>query len=221
MRRALLTTSVLSGLILWANSATAQVCSGQLSFGLVPLRAIVGIGLTSSSQTYQLGVRLGGRHVFGEADLGLASIDNAGSGLAYGAGFGAQLGGHDARVQLCPELFVGFTRGPNDIAGTGIDYGERHVAIGADAGAVLMRKKSTQIVATASYLVVHTRYTFTSFSADSSLRDSWSLLALGLGFAFNDRVTLVPSIAFPFGVDGGGGGTLYGFGIAMKLGGEH
>ncbi len=220
MRRAL-TVSVLSGLICWAGSATAQVCSGQLSFAAVPLRAIVGIGLTSSSQTYQVGVRLGGRHVFGEADVGLASLDRAGSGFAYGAGFGAQLGGHDARVQLCPEVFFGFTRGPNDIAGTGIDYGERHIAMGADAGTVLVRKKSTQIVATATYIVVNARYTFTSFSADSSIRDSWSLLALGIGFAFNDRVSLVPSIAFPFGVEGGGGGTLYGFGIAMKLGGEH
>src|SRR4051812_41362444 len=93
--------------------AAAQVCAGDLSFSVVPLRAIIGIGLSSSTQTYQLGVRLGSRHVFGEADIGLASQDRAGSGFAYGAGFGAQLGGHNARVQLCPEVLVGFTRGPN------------------------------------------------------------------------------------------------------------
>ena len=215
MRR-VLTTSVLSLVFCWISSADAQVCSGELSFAVVPVRALVGIGLTSTTQTYQVGARLGQRHVFGEAEIGIASHDGVGSALAYGAGLGAQLGGHDARVQLCPMVSLGFTHGPNDIAGTGIDYRENHVAVGADFGIVLLRRKSTQLAATSSFAVVNTHYKLSSTSGDSTARDNWSVLALGLGLGLNDHVTVSPFVGFPFGLRGAE--TLYGMGITMKIG---
>src|SRR6267378_2434179 len=193
-------TTVVAVLIcLGGTSAAAQVCSGELSFAQAPIRAFVGIGLNSTAQTYHTGLR------YGDA-------------WDYGAGVGLQLGRvQETKAQLCPQIFVGLSRGPNDLGGTGINYSVKHFAIGADAGFVLAHKKGVDVVPTASFYIANAWYKLTAPSArDSTGSDTWEILSLGLGFGFNNQVTLAPSIAFPLSLPGAG--RVYGVSFSIKLG---
>ena len=217
MRRS---TTVLVAVLmcLGGTSAAAQVCSGELSFAQAPIRAFVGIGLNSTAQTYHTGVRYGGTRAFGEAEFGMATYNIGGDAWDYGAGVGLQLGRpQETKAQLCPQIFVGLSRGPKDLGGTGINYSEKHFAIGADAGFVLAHKKGVDLVPTASFYIANAWYKLTAPSArDSTGADTWEILSLGLGFGFNNQVTLAPSIAFPLSLPGAG--RVYGVSFSIKLG---
>jgi len=199
--------------------ASAQVCSGEFSFAGSPAHLIFGLGINSTAQTYHGGLRVGGERVFGEAEFGMATYDVGGDAWDYGAGVGLQLaGGHpgERRVQLCPEIFVGLSSGPQDIGGTGINYSEKHFAIGADAGLVLIHKKGIDLIPTASFVIANAWYKLTApTAADSNGFDTWEIVSLGVGLGFNNQVTLVPAIAFPSGLPGAG--AVYGVSFSIKL----
>jgi hypothetical protein len=197
--------------------AAAQVCSGEFGFAGSPAHAFVGIGLNSSAQTYHGGLRVGGKHVFGEAELGMATYQVGGDAWDYGLGFGLELGPPEqAKGQFCPEVFVGTSRGPNDVGGTGINYSETHFAIGAAVGFVLAHKKGIDVVPTASFFMANAWYKLTApATRDSTGFDTWEIVSLGLGLGFNDQVVLGPSIAFPISLTGAG--TAYGVSFSIKL----
>jgi hypothetical protein len=198
--------------------ASAQVCSGEFSFAGSPAHAFVGMGFNSSAQTYHAGVRVGSTRVFGAAEAGIATYQVGGDAWDYGLGFGVQLGQPGERkAQLCPQIFVGLSRGPQDVGGTGINYSENHFAIGADAGFVAAHKKGFELVPTASFVIANAWYRLTApATRDSSGFDTWEVLSLGLGFGFNDQVILAPAIAFPMSLSGAG--TAYGISFSIKLG---
>lgn len=218
MRRTLCVCSVLLFPGLGISRAAAQVCSGEFGFAGSPAHAFVGIGLNSSAQTYHGGLRLGGKRVFGEAQLGMATYQVGGDAWDYGLGFGLQLGSPEqAKGQFCPEVFVGTSRGPNDVGGTGINYSETHYAIGADMGFVLVHKKGIDIAPTASFFVANSWYKLTApATRDSTGSETWEIVSLGLGFGFNNQVVLSPAIAFPLSLTGAG--TAYGVSFSIKLG---
>ena len=225
MRSKLCICSILLLTGLGIGRARAQVCSGEFGFAGSPARLIFGLGFNSSAQTYHGGLRVGGERVFGEAEFGMATYDVGGDAWDYGAGFGLQLGGgggdhpEERKVQLCPEIFVGLSSGPQNIAGTGIDYSEKHFAIGADAGFVLVHKKVIDLVPTASFVIANAWYTLKAPTAvDSTGFDTWETVSLGVGLGFGNQVTLAPAIAFPIGLPGSG--AVYGVSCSIKLSGK-
>src|SRR6266850_872234 len=95
-----------------------------------------------------------------------------------------------------------------DIGGDAWDYG---------AGVVLAHKKGLDVVPTASFYIANAWYKLTAPTArDSTGFDTWEIVSLGLGFGFNNQVTLAPSIAFPLSLPGAG--RVYGVSFSIKLG---
>jgi hypothetical protein len=195
------------------------MCAGNPNFG-VPLHLQVALLFNSQAQTYGAGLVWGGKRFFGSGELGLTMYKSpiSGDAVDFGGGFGLQVT-PSSRIHVCPEVSAAFSHGPNNIGGSGIDLRERHFAGGVDASVVALDDESAKIIPYASYAIVSSRVTLTSpTSPDSSIRETFSLLTLGLSFGFTDQVLFGPSLTFPFGLEGGA--TTFGVSFSIRLGEE-
>lgn len=216
MRRALV---VLLLTLVCSAGASAQVCSGFAPFNEARARVFADAAFSSIAERYHGGFIYGRSRLFASAEVGMTTFE-LDEWLDFDVGVGVQVptlaGG---RLQFCPQVFVGSTAGVwTDEFGQRIDYSEKNVSAGASGGYLIARTGRTQIAATATLLLIGGRATktFTSGFSRSTDVGAYGTAAFGLGFQVNREVTLIPSIAVPFGTRHAG--SLYRLRVSLTLG---
>ena len=212
-------------LVAFSGSVDAQVCAGFASFATKPYQ-VSGSGLfNDNSKSFQGGFSFGGKGPFGGITLGTTSYDEIdGSSFLYGAGAGYQaVLDQKGLFHLCPAASIGVASGPNNVDAFGdgsviLDISETDFSFGLGLGLLASRSNETQIIPNISLGFVSG--TFKLHDDVSGLSDSntetFGLLGLGLGFVFNEAVTLHPSVSIPFGLDNAS--TTFGVTLGVNFG---
>jgi outer membrane autotransporter protein len=142
--------------------------------------------------------------LYAGADLSNLSInDNGGSSLGIGAHAGYQMKlGRTGKLNLCPVARFALGMGPDDDAAnlngssTDVHFG---LALGTDMGST----QNLRIVPTAGlglqYSKVKAENTQTNTTAEAS--ETYGLARLGVGFVFNQQISVRPTIDIPVASD--------------------
>jgi len=216
---------IFATLALSPSLASGQVCSGFASFGQRPFQVFGAAGFNDNAKTFTGGFAFGGSGAFGQLGIGTTSFDEVdGSSFNFNGGAGYQVPlGQKGIVYLCPTASVAFASGPNDIDVFGdgslvLDLNETDLAFGLALGVIASRSGQTQIIPAGSLSFVHATLKAKDqvSGASDSQSESFGMLALGLGFVFNQMFTLHPGVAIPFGVDGAS--TTFGLSFSANFG---
>ena len=152
-------------------------------------------------------MRLGGRGAFGDLTLGSqhfkgfdASSFVVGTGIAYQVALNAK-----GTIQFCPHASLGFNIGPNNIQGSGIDYGASAWALGGGIGVLATHSGQTDLMPTLSFGFVHAteRLTNNNTGATTSASQSFEFIDLGVGLVHKHQLALRPIVSIPLGLPGG------------------
>ena len=199
-------------------SARAQACLGSVSFGTMP-------------------VRLGGGAFFGKDYSGYAvslvagkdnaAFGNIGVSRAYFDGYDdtddevfGELGWQRAvgtRAQLCPIVGVSFGTGPD---GDGFEVKSRVGSAGAALGMTLQPRPSVKFIPNASLQLEYGAVDVTDqASGKQTYSDTFGVADLGLGITlFHDRLSIAPTVRFPFAADDNSVSYGISFSVGIALG---
>jgi len=223
VRRLLL--SMVGGLIALPTGATAQVCGGFASFAGGHFQVLGSAAFNDNAKTFGGGVAVGGRGAFGQLGIGGTSYDNLnGSSFNFGAGGGYQVSLDKKNfAHLCPVASIAFSSGPNDIdvfndGSLVLDLRETDFDFGVAFGAMAYQSGQTQIIPTASLAFVSATVKAKDqvSGISDSQSDTFGSLGLGLGFVFNQVITLRPGVSIPIGLDGAS--TTFGVTLSLNFG---
>jgi hypothetical protein len=200
MRRLLTRVSViLSILLLNAGFCFAQTCVGGLAFGARSAQ----IGTTSSFgdgfQTYDVAGGFGGQAFYvrgGAAFANFSDLDATGSG--FGATVGSEFQAANGRLFLCPEANFSFMSGPELFE---VDLSTISFSSGPRVGIVLNNDDALRVIPTAGFLVTHQRQKYEFLGVDETETDTFGLLHVGVGLVMHDRMSIIPGVTFPLGLD--------------------
>lgn len=178
--------------------------TGALAFNKAAVAA--GAGLT------------GGGATFGGVGVGLTSYDDRdGSSLDLSAAIGHEATtGSGGDISVCPSAGIGYSFGPNDILGEGVDSKALGLSAALSVGGRVTTEGTVGFIPFGSLAIVRSRVTLSADGESESLSETYGILALGSGVVFSDRYTIQPSILFPFGTDNGE--TTFRVAVSIRLG---
>ena len=204
----LLATCAVGAFLALAAAARAQVCRGQAAFGRYALQLSGSAEFGDTAKAFGAGLGLGGHRLFVETGLSRTSYDNGGARgtLSLDAGYALSLDKQQL-FQLCPVVAVEFGRGPHNVnIGAGVPGNRDEVdwILGFSAGAQTAPWSGVRVIPTVAFSVVQARKTLRDniVGHHTSQSESFELLDLGLGLLLK-RVTVLPGVSIPLGVDGG------------------
>lgn len=216
---------IIGALALSPSLASGQVCSGSASFAQGPFQVFGAAAFNDNAKTFGGGLAFGGSGAFGQLGIGTTSfddVDGSSFNVSGGAGYQVPLG-QKGIVYLCPIASITLGSGPNDIDVFGdgslvLDLRETDFTIGLALGAIASRSGQTQIIPTGSlsFASATLKAKDQVSGASDSQTETFGLVALGLGFVFNQVVTLHPGVTIPFGVEGAS--TTFGVGVSVNFG---
>lgn len=204
--------------VICTSVGSAQVCSGEPSFGEAPLHFFGGGALNGYFEFYNAGLLLGNHAVFGELGAGLWTYNTVdGESFVVSGTFGVELPhAPQSKTQICPVASIMIVNGPQNIAGSGFDYHDTDLSIGLNAGYVLTHVGPVEFVPTTSITAMHSSASITDpTGAKASRGTAFGYLGLGLGIRFGPEVSLSPSVALPLG--NGAGHTQFRFRFVVRL----
>ena len=205
--------------LLGSTHAAAQRCRGLPAFQRRPVQLSISALLGQDARSYDAGVNFGGSTAFGGLKLGaidIGAFNAASSTLGGFAGLEVPLDKR-GRGEWCPVAEVVFARGPKDINGTGIDYSETDVSLGAAAGVVATSTAELEIVPTGSIALANAATRLTGASGEASNSTLFGVVGLGIGFLLGQQVSITPLLSRAIGVSGSS--TTFGVTISFRLGG--
>jgi hypothetical protein len=178
-------------------AAEAQNCAGAPSFGQAPFQ----VGVATAFQDGARGVggtfAAGGESVFAGAQLSMLSFSNVDAHQTNIAAFGGAdvAVDPDRRLFVCPAALVGFGSGPD--VGTA-DISTIDFRGGGRVG--LIAHDTDQIMVVPSFgLSLGWQRMKASLSGQTATdSETFGVASLGVGFVFNRRIGIVPSISIPF-----------------------
>jgi hypothetical protein len=216
MRRVLMVTAACG--VMWAGSAEAQTCVGNMSFESAPMRA--GGEVSFSSDSFGLGGGIAkqfNNNLFGGGGLvlhGISGGDGTGKGFYVSGGTERNLGANE-KFFLCPlvnivKLFGIGLGGDNKLSSLLVNFGGM---VGFEAS----QSGTTRIVPTFGLTINIMRNTFSGgFFDDFTDSTTFAALQAGVGLIFNDKMSLVPMLSLPFNQDAAQ--TLFTVVFSMKIG---
>lgn len=197
--------------------ADAQTCLGLAPFsaGRVQLGASADFGNDAQAFTGSLAVG-SPAGAFGGVLIGTVSYDDVDQNST---GVGGQLGwqlpiGTDGGVQLCPVGGVVYSFA-DDIEGSGTDVSSWNVLFGLQLGVATGTNPQFRLVPTAGAALAYTKTKvegFLNFEDD----ETFGILNFGLGFVVNSRVSILPSVDIPVGLEDAD--PVFGIAVAVNFG---
>ena len=194
-----------TGLVLCASAATAQVCQGDLSFRNSRTHVGGALAVSDNASSFGGGVAFGhAQGWYGGGSLGVLNYDNIdGNSLVVGGALAYALPmQRKARWQFCPggTLSMGF--GPNvDVGGASMHLSTQTMSLGASAGTVVPMSKTVNLLPYGSAAFGYTRATAKVNGNSTTYTDSYLLLGMGAGFQFTPSLVLRPSLNLAAGAD--------------------
>jgi hypothetical protein len=204
MRRSLVVSLALLAIV--RSPAVAQTCQGLASFSAGQMQVVGNAQFPEGGKiwggSFSYGMPSG---VYAGADLTNLSIDNdGGSSLGIGAHAGYQMKlGRTGKINLCPVASLALGMGPddeaNDINGSSTDV-HFGFALGTDMGA----NPRMRILPTAGLGLQYSKLKIEDTSPGGSTfegSETYGLARLGVGFVFNQQISVRPTIDIPVGSD--------------------
>ena len=215
MTRMKLVGSLLVMVFLAAKPAAAQLCTGNPSFVYAPYQASIAARFSDNLRGIEAGAAAGGKTIFGGAGLlvlNFTDIDVRTAGV-YGQ-VGAELAAdRENKILICPavrlDVLAGPDRGPVDRSSTALQGGGSIGMVVSDSG-------DMQVVPFFGLAVIHTRLTESFASNETTFTDNSGRADLGIGFIFNHKAGITPSVSIPF--DTGGADTTFMIKFAFNFG---
>jgi hypothetical protein len=204
MRRSLVVSLALLAIV--RAPAVAQTCQGLASFSAGQMQ------VAGNAQFPEGGKIWGGSFTYGMpsgvyagADLSTTSIDNdGGSSLGIGAHAGYQMKlGRTGKVNLCPVARLALGMGPDDEAAE-INSSSTDVHFGFALGTEMGATQQLRILPTAGLGLQYNKFKSEDTSPGGStleLSETYGLARLGVGFVFNQQISVRPTIDIPVGSD--------------------
>jgi opacity protein-like surface antigen len=204
MRRSLVVSLALLAVV--GSQAAAQTCQGLASFSAGPMQ------VAGNAQFPTGGKIWGGSFTYGMpsglyagADLSTTSFDGLNqSSLGIGAHAGYQMKlGRASKVALCPVAHANLGMGPDDKANninsssTDLNFG---LALGSEMGAT----QQLRIIPTAGLGLQYNKAKVEDTSVGGQTiegSDTYGLARLGVGFVFNQQISVRPTVDIPLGSD--------------------
>ncbi|MGH7507943.1 MAG: outer membrane beta-barrel protein [Gemmatimonadales bacterium] len=204
MRRSLVVSLALLGML--NAPAVAQTCQGLASFSTGQMQ------VAASAQFAEFANTWGGSFTYGMpsgvyagADLSTTSFDgDLGSSLGVGAHAGYQMKlGRTGKVSLCPVARLALGMGPDDEA-LNINSSSTDVHFGLALGTEMGANPQVRILPTAGLGLQYSKAKVEDTSAGGATveaSETYGLARIGVGFVFNQQISVRPTIDIPLGSD--------------------
>ena len=182
-------------------SARAQACLGSVSFGVIPVRLGGGVLFGNDYTGYALSLVVGKDNAaFGNVGVSRTyfdGYDDTDDELFVELGWQHMLG---TRVQLCPVVGASFGTGPD---GDGYEVKSRIGSAGVALGMTLQPKPSVKLIPNGTVQLEYGAVDVTDqATGKQTYSDTFGVLDLGLGITlFHDRLSMAPTVRFPFASD--------------------
>jgi opacity protein-like surface antigen len=204
MRRSLVVSLALAAMV--NAPAVAQTCQGLASFNAGQLQVAGSAQLAEFSKTWGANVTYGmPSGIYGGAALSTESFDNdGGSSLGIGAHAGYQMKlGQSGKLNLCPVARLQLGMGPDDEAAD-INGSQTHGHFGLALGTEMGSTRQMRIIPTAGLGLQYSKYSEEDTSPNGGTieaSETYGLARLGVGFVFNQQISVRPTIDIPVGSD--------------------
>jgi Outer membrane protein beta-barrel domain len=205
MRRSLVVSLALAAMV--NAPAVAQTCQGLASFNHGQLQAAGNAQFPEGGKVWGASITYGQpAGIYAGADISRMSIDDADlSSLGFGAHAGYQMKlGRASKISLCPVARLALGMGPDDedanlnSSQTDLHFG---LAVGTEMGAT----QQLRIVPTAGlglqYNKIKSEITAGPGAGEESISETYGLARLGVGFVFNQQISVRPTIDIPVASD--------------------
>jgi hypothetical protein len=202
MRRSLVVSLALAAMV--NAPAVAQTCQGLASFSAGQMQVAGNAQFPEGGKvwggSFSYGMPSG---VYAGADLSTLSIDNdGGSSLGIGAHAGYQMKlGRTGKMALCPVANLALGMGPDDdeaeinSSSTNVHFG---LALGTEMGA----NQQLRILPTAGLGLQYSKFSQEIGGVEGDpVSDTYGLARVGVGFVFNQQISVRPTIDIPVGLD--------------------
>jgi len=204
MRRSLMVPLALLAIV--KSPAAAQTCQGMASFSHGQLQ------VAGSAQFPEAAKVWGGSLTYGMpsglyagADISNTSIDNdGGSSLGIGAHAGYQMKlGRTQKLALCPVANLALGMGPDDDAAD-INSSQTSANFGFALGTEMGATQQMRIIPTAGLGLQYSKFKVEDTSPGGQTfeaSETYGLARLGVGFVFNQQISVRPTVDIPVGSD--------------------
>jgi hypothetical protein len=206
MRRSLVVSLALAAMV--NAPAVAQTCQGLASFSAGQLQVVGNAQFPEAAKIWGASITYGmPSGIYGGADLSSTSFDNdGGSSLGIGAHAGYQMKlGQSGKIALCPVANLALGMGPDDdeaelnSSSTDAHFG---LALGTEMGST----RQLRILPTAGLGLQYSKFKAEIGQGQGSEiegSETYGLARIGVGFVFNQQISVRPTIDIPVGVEGG------------------
>ena len=182
-------------------SGRAQACLGSVSFGVIPVRLGGGAFFGNDYTGYALSL-VAGKDNAAFGDIGVSrtyfdDYDDTDDEVFAEAGWQRAVG---TRAQLCPVVGMSFGTGPD---GDGFEVKSRVGSAGVALGMTLQPKPSVKLIPNGTVQIEYGAVDVTDdVTGKQTYSDTFGVLDLGLGITlFRDRLSIAPTVRFPFASD--------------------
>ena len=204
MRRSLMGPLALLAIV--KSPAAAQTCQGMASFSHGQLQVAgnaqfpTGGKIWGGSLTYGLPSGL-----YAGADLSNTSADNdGGSSLGIGAHAGYQMKlGRTQKVALCPVANLSLGMGPDDKQAD-VNSSQTNANFGFALGTEMGATQQMRIIPTAGLGLQYSKFKVEDTGPGGQTleaSETYGLARLGVGFVFNQQISVRPTVDIPVGSD--------------------
>jgi opacity protein-like surface antigen len=206
MRRSLVVSLALAAMV--NAPAVAQTCQGLASFSAGQLQVVGNAQFPEAAKVWGASVTYGmPSGIYGGADLSSTSFDNdGGSSMGIGAHAGYQMKlGQSGKINLCPVARLALGMGPDDEAND-LNRGTTDVHFGLALGTEMGSTRQLRILPTAGLGLQYSKFKEEDTSANGDTfeaSETYGLARIGVGFVFNQQISVRPTIDIPVGVEGG------------------
>ena len=206
MRRSLVVSLALAAMV--NAPAVAQTCQGLASFSAGQLQVVGNAQFPEAAKVWGASINYGmPSGIYAGADLSSTSFDNdGGSSLGVGAHAGYQMKlGQSGKIHLCPVASLALGMGPDDDAAE-LNSSSTDAHFGLALGTEMGSTRQLRILPTAGLGLQYSKFKQELGQGQGSEiegSETYGLARIGVGFVFNQQISVRPTIDIPVGVEGG------------------
>ncbi|MFL5403995.1 MAG: outer membrane beta-barrel protein [Gemmatimonadales bacterium] len=204
MRRSLVVSLALLAIV--RSPAVAQSCLGMASFSSAPVQVAAGGQFSSPANSWNAGLSYGlPSGLFAGADLSTTKFDGVdASSLGVGAHAGYEMSmGKAGQFHVCPVASLKLGMGP-DIDAANLNGSSTDLGFGLAVGTSVGQNPRMRVLPTAGLGLQYSKIKAEDTSpggTTAEFSETYPLARLGIGFIFNQQISVRPSVDIPISSD--------------------